>query len=252
MIAAAATRRDTSPASDASLAPLPPAADILGLSARLGAGFMVSVEELRLSAGEVLVLDSPSDTGKSTALGLVAGVIAAEAHPGLRHRLSGQDMLQQPGAGAALIGFVLQTHALVAYLTARDNIGLPARIAGLAVSPGWAREVVGALGLTDLLDRLPAQLSVGQRQRVALARAILARPRLLLLDEPVSALDPANVRAVEELVLHLAARAGSAVLLASHQASRGAFADCRRVRHRIERSGVLVRSIFSAPAPEAA
>ncbi|MGC9445620.1 ATP-binding cassette domain-containing protein [Cereibacter johrii] len=224
------------------------AADIRDLSVRLGERFEVAIERLSVAPGEVLVLDAPSGSGKSTVLGLVAGAVAPQARPA-RHRVAGHDLAPAPRPpGPAAMGFVLQTHALVPYLTMGDNIGLPARIARLRVAPDWAREVVGSLGLADLMGRFPAQLSVGQRQRAAVARAMLARPRLLLLDEPVSALDPANVRAVEELILRLAGDAGSAVLLAGHQIAGSAFAACRRVRHRVEVAGALTRSVFRAEA----
>lgn len=223
------------------------------LGIRLGTDFAVILSCLRLGAGDVLVLDAPSGAGKSTVLGLIAGALPASDLPGRALRLCGADLLtsdlhrtRADLAGARRLGFVLQTSRLVPFLTLAENIALPLRLAGAALPRDWQKELTGRLGISALLDRRPDQVSVGQRQRAAVARALLARPALLLLDEPVSALDPANIDAVESLIAQLAAEAGSAVLLASHQAGRGAFADAPRGSHRVEQDedGVTI-SLFS-------
>ena len=95
-----------------------------------------------------------------------------------------------------------------------------------------------------VLGRFPDALSVGQRQRVSVARALLARPSLLLLDEPVASLDPGNVEHDETLISHLADEAGSGILLASHQAQTGVFANVTRVSHRVLSHENVVYSLF--------
>lgn len=227
-----------------------PVADMFRVGCRLGREFCVVIERLQLRAGEVLVLDSPSGTGKSTVLGLIAGIVPAEPFEAGHHRLFGRPVSARAEGRlpkAADLGFVLQSATLVPYLTVGQNIGLPARVAGCAVSPGWRETLLQRLGIAGLQGRYPDEISIGQRQRVAIARAMLARPRLLLMDEPVSALDPANVRQVEQLILDLARAASSAVVLASHQVARSAFAGEARAQHRLVQQDGVTYSLFSHP-----
>ena len=221
--------------------------EVRNLGCLLGPDLVVVIESLTLQAGEVMVLDAPSGTGKSTVLGLLAGIIPAAGFDGRRHRMFGRDFTAGstiPSPDATELGFVLQTSSLVPYLTLGDNIDLPASIAGCTVPKAWRGQLIGQLGLDPLLSRMPDQVSVGQRQRAAIARAMLCRPRLLLMDEPVSALDPGNVRLVERLILDLAHQAGSAVLLASHQVERSAFATERRAAHRVMHHQGIAYSLF--------
>jgi putative ABC transport system ATP-binding protein len=156
-------------------------------------------------------------------------------------------------AAPDVVGFVLQTARLVPFLTLEENILLPARLAGMGMDREWVAHLLGRLGISDLVGRRPDQVSMGQRQRAAVARALLARPALLLLDEPVSALDPANTEAVEALISELAREAGAAVLLASHKSAGGAFALAPRCGHEVvcDPDGVQV-SLFQwqATTPE--
>lgn len=220
-----------------------PVLEVRGLGVRYSSVFGVLVDTLRVESGEVVVLDAPSGAGKSTALGLIAGAIAP-------NRELGRGMLRfgrvEAGSipGPEKMGFVVQTSALVNFLTVQENICLPSEVTGLTVDTEWYRYLVRALGLDGLEGRKPEQISVGQRQRTAIARALLCKPELLLLDEPVAALDPTNVSQVEELISLLAVDLGAAVVLASHQAGRGAFANAPRVKHSMEVHGGGMLSVF--------
>ncbi|WP_342070371.1 ATP-binding cassette domain-containing protein [Yoonia algicola] len=217
-------------------------AQSLGL--RLSAEFGVMIDELALQAGEVLVLDAPSGAGKSTVLGLVCGAIAADPSLGAATLTIDGAQISAASPRPDTLGFVLQTSALVPYLNIAENIRLPCAVSRLTPDVEWYDYLIRSLGLTDLEHRLPREISVGQRQRAGLARAFLARPKVLLLDEPVSALDPANVDQVEALIALLATDFDAAILLASHQAARGAFAHSRRATHRLERHGGTTFSAF--------
>lgn len=222
---------------------------IRNLGLRLSADFAVVVEQLDMTPGTWRVMDAPSGAGKSTALGLISAGLVDSNLPGRIHRLNGRDIVALADrailAPPDAMGFVLQTNTLVPYLSARDNIRLPVRIAAQPVDPAWETHVVTSLGIAPLLDRRPRALSVGQRQRVSVARAMIGKPALLLLDEPVASLDPGNVEKVEALITQLATDAGSAVLLASHQAQSGVFAHTPRVTHRVVAHQGTTYSLFS-------
>lgn len=219
--------------------------DVQALGVRLSAEFGVVVDRLKLHRGEVVVLDAPSGAGKSTVLGLISGAIAPDRAANMTHVMSKQQVANRT-PGPETMGFVLQTSALVPYLSVEENITLPCQVANIATDVDWLTYLINGLGLRGLETRKPQQISVGQRQRVGIARSFLAKPALLLLDEPVSALDPSNVDQVESLIALLAQEAGAGVVLASHQAARGAFSDSPRAHHRTEvRDGTLY-SVFEA------
>lgn len=222
---------------------------IRSLGLHLSPDFAVVIETLDLAPGERLVMDAVSGAGKSSALGLISGGLPSDDLPGRVHEICGlpvdQEMPRSAYAAPTALGFVLQTNTLVPYISVIDNIRLPLRIAGQMPDNAWEAQLLKMLGLPSLLDRTPAALSVGQRQRVSIARALLARPALLLLDEPVASLDPGNVAHVEELISYLAEEAGSGVLLASHQAQTGVFSDVRRIMHRVLTHNGVTYSLFS-------
>ncbi|MFX4272220.1 ABC transporter ATP-binding protein [Propionibacteriaceae bacterium Y1685] len=141
---------------------------------------------LRLAEGEVLVLLGPNGAGKSTALRALAGLVASDGAIVLAGR-----RVDRLSAESRRVGMVFPDHLLFPHLTVLDNIAFGPRSIGLRrrKSLAVAREWVERFDLAALVHRRPAQLSSGQSQRVALARALAAGPELLLLDEPLAALD---------------------------------------------------------------
>jgi len=164
-----------------------------GLAKSFGACRAVDGVTLDVREGELLAILGPSGCGKSTLLRLVAGLERRDAG---RIMLHGRDVGDLPPAARGC-GVVFQSYALFPNLTAAQNVafGIDRRRHGRRERAERARTLLGQVGLTDVADRYPAQISGGQQQRVALARALATEPSLLLLDEPLSALD-AKVRAM--------------------------------------------------------
>src|SRR4051812_12248779 len=193
-----------------------------------GRGRFTLRTRLRVGNGEVLAVLGPNGAGKSTLLRALAGLLPLRAgrtaldDPHGNSADGGRRVLDDPEAGVFVpverrgVGVVFQDHRLFPHLSVLDNVAYPGRIAGQgrAAARADAEAWISRFGLGDLAGRRPAQLSGGQAQRVALARALARRPGLLLLDEPMAALDARtriDVRA--ELKRHLAAYDGPVVLV---------------------------------------
>jgi len=147
----------------------------------------VEALDLDIADGEFMVLVGPSGSGKTTALRMLAGLEEVDAGAVF---IGDRDVSDDPPK-ARDVAMVFQNYALYPYLTVAANIGFPLRIAKVPKRDREARvkEVAKLLGLTEYLDRKPAQLSGGQRQRVAMGRAIVRVPSVFLMDEPLSNLD---------------------------------------------------------------
>jgi len=169
------------------------ALEIHGLSLTAGT-FRLGPLDLALANGEYLVLMGATGSGKSLLVKAICGLLAPGAG---RLWVGGQDVTGLPPR-ARRIGYVPQTSALFPHLSVLRNLTFPGEVAGRTLLQ--AREDVAALiemlGLAPLLERAPATLSGGERQKVALGRALAARPALLVLDEPVSALDEPSRREI--------------------------------------------------------
>ena len=151
------------------------------------AGNAVDALSLAVPQGQLVSLLGPSGCGKTTTMRAIAGLLAPAAG---RIELAGQDITHLP-AHKRDIGLVFQSYALFPHLSLFDNVAFGLRLRKMDAAELTRRtlEALTSVGLADYADRLPAQLSGGQQQRVALARALVIRPRLLLLDEPLSNLD---------------------------------------------------------------
>jgi len=149
--------------------------------------------DLEIEQGEFLVLLGPSGCGKTTTLRCIAGLETGEEGS----IAFGDRTVFDAGRGVSVppnkrnIGMVFQSYALWPHMTVRKNIGYPLRTRRMKRDQAsqWIEEVAALVDTTQLLDRYPAQLSGGQQQRIALARGLVARPDLVLFDEPLSNLD---------------------------------------------------------------
>ncbi|NEA41325.1 ABC transporter ATP-binding protein, partial [Streptomyces sp. SID11385] len=157
------------------------------VSVRYGGTTVLDDFDLSVEPGEVMALLGPSGSGKTTALRAVAGFVRPSAG---RVHLAGREVTDLPPHRRGL-GMVVQQYALFPHLRVRDNVafGLRARRVARPEAAERVAEALELVGMGDFADRYPRELSGGQQQRVALARALAIRPGVLLLDEPLSALD---------------------------------------------------------------
>jgi iron(III) transport system ATP-binding protein len=218
----------------------------------------VAVDGLSLSieSGEFVVLLGPSGCGKTTTLRSLAGLETPdEGHISL----GGQTVLDIRGKinlppNKRRIGMVFQSYALWPHMTVRRNIGYPlrARRENREKSREWLEETARLVDCASLLDRFPAQLSGGQQQRVALARGLVARPDLVLFDEPMSNLD-ARLRDQVRAQLHeLHGRLGFTAVFVTHDQSEAlALGDRMAIMNagRIEQLDTPQR-VFEEPSTE--
>jgi molybdate transport system ATP-binding protein len=188
----------------------------------VGRGAFTLDAQLDAAAGEVVALLGPNGSGKTTALRALAGLTRLDAG---HVRLDGT-LLDAPSERAFTppearsVGMVFQDYLLFPHLTATDNVAFGLRAQGMRrnAARAEARRWLDRVGLAEHAGARPRELSGGQAQRVALARALAPQPRLLLLDEPLAALDAGTRAEVRiELRRHLTAYAGC-VLLVTHDA----------------------------------
>jgi osmoprotectant transport system ATP-binding protein len=180
--------------------------------------------DLEIPGGETRVLIGPSGCGKSTLLRLVAGLIQPDSGTIALEGtvLTPANILQ----ARRRMGYVIQEGGLFPHLTVRDNVTVMARY--LHRDADWIAsrlsELAGLVHLPpDLLQRFPAELSGGQRQRVSLMRALMLDPDLLLLDEPLGALDPMIRYELQQELKAIFARLGKTVLMVTHDIAEAAF-----------------------------
>ncbi len=172
---------------------------------------------LTITAGSFVVLLGPSGCGKSTLLRILAGL----DQPDQGH--IDWDGGAKPRSGE--IGFVFQDATLLPWADATENVFLPLRIAGRSRSESQAEihQLLANLGLAGFEQTKPSGLSGGMRMRVAIARAMIARPRLLLMDEPFAALDEFTRHRLQEDVRRLCIEAGTTVVFVTHSIYEAAF-----------------------------
>ena len=194
---------------------------------------------LTIDAGETVGILGPSGAGKTSLLMILAGL---ETLSSGRITLDGTDItgLDEDRLAALrrdLVGIVFQAFRLIPSLTALQNVAIPLELAGRDNAANMAAVALRSVGLEHRLSHLPDQMSGGEQQRVAIARAMVAKPRILLADEPTGNLDSVTSEKVIASLFKSAADANAALVLVTHDANLAA--QCSRVLH-IE-DGVIVR-----------
>jgi putative ABC transport system ATP-binding protein len=189
-----------------------------------------------LARGELVVLLGPSGSGKSTLLNLIGGLDRPTSGQLL---VDGRDLAAADERALTLyrrhhVGFVFQSYNLLSSLTAGENVALGTVGAERPLAP---EEALALVGVADLQDRFPAELSGGEQQRVAVARAIVKQPGLLLCDEPTGALDSKTGALVLEALDRVNRTFATPTVLVTHNAVIARMAD--RVVHLAD--GAIVR-----------
>lgn len=206
-----------------------------------GAGFCLDVD-MTLPARGVTALFGPSGSGKTTLLRCIAGLQRADSGAlTVNGQIWQADGLWRPTHQRPL-GFVFQEASLFPHLSAGKNLAYAVRRTTPVPSAATQQQAVDLMDIGGLLDRLPHQLSGGERQRVAIARAILIQPRLLLMDEPLAALDDARKRDILPYLERLRRELDIPVLYVSHSADEVArLADYLVV---LEHGRVVARGVL--------
>lgn len=183
--------------------------------------------DIGLEERQLTLVSGHSGSGKSTLANMLAGILTPTAG---HVRLDGTDLYSLRDEELSRlrnerIGLIPQGHTALRALTVLDNVLLPSILYAKAEAPAdRARELLAAVGLDDLADAAPTELSGGELRRMAIARALLMDPAIVLADEPTAGLDSANATAVLTLLRDAADR-GAAVLVVSHEAEAQRFAD---------------------------
>jgi putative spermidine/putrescine transport system ATP-binding protein len=191
--------------------------EISGLRVGYGGDPVLSLDELAVEAGEFLSVLGPSGCGKSTLLSAIAGFVTPDAGT---IRIDGDDVTAVP-PNRREIGLVFQHYALFPHMTVRRNLeyGLRARRVRRPERDERVRDALALVDLVEFADRYPNQLSGGQQQRVAIARALVTRPRVLLLDEPLSNLDAKLRRQMRHELRTLQREIGTTTIFVTHDQS---------------------------------
>jgi ABC-2 type transport system ATP-binding protein len=190
----------------------PPVLELRGFQKTYRGTPAVKHLDLAVGPGEILGLVGPNGAGKTTTLRALAGIIRPTAGT---IRIGGFDMADFPVAAKRTLAFVPDEPHLFDYLTVEEHLRFTARLYGVPNAESRINAMLDDVELADRRTTLPSELSRGMKQKLSVACALLHDPSVLLLDEPLTGLDPVGIRRMKETIRR-AADAGTAVLLSSH------------------------------------
>ena len=198
--------------------------ELRSVTKRFGKRTVLRKLSLKVSKSAVTVLLGPNGAGKTTTLNVIAGLVTPDE--GIV-KVNGDVVFQSVGKGGNVVnvpperrgvGYVPQDYALFPHLTVYDNIAFGLRARGVPESSirGRVRELIDIFGLSGLERKRPHQLSGGERQRVAIARTLAVEPKVLLLDEPLSSVDPGSKELIRSELATLLRKLGVTTLMVTH------------------------------------
>ncbi len=195
--------------------PSPPAIDVRGVSKRYAAVQALSHVSFTVPSGEIVGLLGPNGAGKSTLMKSILGLV----RPDLGEiRVLGRDVREDPVAVKRIVGYVPEAPALYEFLTGAEYLDFVADMYGLPREVRAERigQFLNGLELAGHENALISSYSQGMKQKVALIGALVHRPRVLILDEPLNALDPRSARVTKDLLRNLTRREGVGVVFSTH------------------------------------
>ena len=185
-----------------------------GLSKSYEGQAAVADLDLLVPRGTILGLLGPNGAGKTTSMRMIAGIIPADQG---RILVAGENLRHHPVAAKARLAFVPDTPHLFDYLTVEEHLRFMGRIHGIADAAARADRLLEEFDLADKRGQLPGALSRGMRQKAAICIGFLHEPAAILLDEPLTGLDPAGIRRMKDSIRRRAREQGAAIVVSSHQ-----------------------------------
>ncbi|WAH35761.1 ABC transporter ATP-binding protein [Alicyclobacillus dauci] len=197
---------------------------VQGVTKKIGSRMIVEDVNMSINEGEIYGFLGPNGAGKTTTIRMIVGLIKPTKGT---IRIAGYDIQKERSKALSQVGTIVENPETYGYLTGQQNLIHYARLAGIPTHGKRIREVLDIVGLTGRENEKVRRYSLGMRQRLGLAQALLARPQLLVLDEPTNGLDPAGMREFRGLMQQLA-DTGMAVFVSSHLLS-----ELEQICHRV-------------------
>lgn len=217
---------------------------------KLGKKQEIAIDQIQLQPAKIYIMTAASGAGKSTVLAMIGGGLKTEFFDNgyLRWTDEGIDatpLENREYFAPSLTSILPQNAVLIPFLSIRENIQLALTLLR-RTDKALLNEMVEFFAISQLLNRYPKQISLGQRQRVALCQTLISKPKIALLDEPISALDDENARLIESFI-HKFSKKYRTVFLIAHHGHNYFQSNVEPIHHRIRSEAEVNRSCFYSP-----